>query len=140
MTDGQTTPPRDQILIHDLRFRCIVGVNEEERHEKQDVVAQIALDIDLRQAGRTDALEDTVDYKALKKEILAMAERSAFQLIEALAQSIAEICLARERVERARRRLGRHRGARLGVGGRRRLQHPRRQSISWKGRRGIRGD
>jgi len=100
MIDGGMSSPLDQILIRDLQFRCIVGVNEDERHEKQDVVAQIALDVDLRRAGRTDALNDTVDYRALKKEILAMAERSAFQLIEALAQSIADICLAHGRVDR----------------------------------------
>ncbi len=100
MIDDATSSPLDQILIRDLRFRCIVGVNEDERHEKQDVVGQIVLDIDLRRAGRTDAIEDTVDYKALKKAILAMAERSQFQLVEALAQSIADICLARDSVRR----------------------------------------
>lgn len=100
MIDSEPSSPLDQILIRDLRFRCIVGVNEDERHEKQDVVVQIVLDVDLRRAGRTDALEDTVDYKALKKEVLTMAERSQFQLVEALAQSIADICLAHDRVDR----------------------------------------
>jgi len=100
MTDP-TDPPLDQIAISDLRFRCIVGVQEEERCEKQDVVAQILLFVDLRRAGRSDAIEDTVDYKALKKQILAAAEQSRFRLIEALAQSIAEICLSHDRVERA---------------------------------------
>jgi FolB domain-containing protein len=100
MTDRVEPLQSDQILVRDLRFRCIVGVNEDERHEKQDVVAQITLDIDLRQAGRTDALEHTVDYKALKKEVLAMAECSQFQLVEALAQSIADICLKQQRVTR----------------------------------------
>jgi len=90
----------DQILVRDLRFRCIVGVNDDERHEKQDVIAQITLDIDLHKAGQTDALEDTVDYKALKKDVLAMAECSQFQLVEALAQSIADMCLKRQRVTR----------------------------------------
>ena len=100
MTSHAEPSESDQILVRDLRFRCIVGVNDEERHEKQDVVAQITLDIDLRKAGRTDALEDTVDYRALKKEVLAMAERSHFQLVEALAESIAAICLKGERVSR----------------------------------------
>ncbi len=100
MTDNSVPCSTDQILIQDLRFRCIVGVNEDERHEKQDVVAQITLDVDLRRAGQTDALEDTIDYKALKKAVLAMAERSQFQLVEALAQSIADICLSHEPVTR----------------------------------------
>ena len=101
MTDATDSVSLDEIRICDLQFRCIVGVNEEERHEKQGIVAQITLHTDLRQAGRSDAIEDTVDYKAVKKEILAMAEQSRFLLIEALAQSIADICLRHERVERA---------------------------------------
>jgi len=100
MTDATGRPPLDEICICDLRFRCIVGVNEDERHEKQDIVAQITLYVDLREAGRTDAIGDTVDYRALKKEILAMAERSRFRLIEALAQSIADVCLQQHRVDR----------------------------------------
>jgi dihydroneopterin aldolase/D-erythro-7,8-dihydroneopterin triphosphate epimerase len=99
MTDATSRLPQDEIRICDLKFRCIVGVNEDERHRKQDIVAQIVLYTDLRPAGRTDALEDTVDYKILKKEILALAERSHFLLIEALAESIADICLRHDRVE-----------------------------------------
>ncbi len=100
MTD-LSDPPLDQIAISDLRFRCIVGVQEEERYEKQDIVAQVVLFADLRSAGRSDAIEDTVDYRALKKQILVAAEQSRFRLIEALAQSIADICLSHDRVERA---------------------------------------
>ncbi len=90
----------DEILIRDLKFRCIVGVNEEERHTTQDVVANIVLYADLRKAGRTDNLADTIDYKAIKHSVLDMAERSQFYLVEALAQSIADICLKDERVHR----------------------------------------
>jgi FolB domain-containing protein len=90
----------DQIFITDLHFRCIVGVNEQERRERQDVIAQITLDVDLRQAGRTDSIDDTVDYKAVKKAILTMAEQSQFQLVEALAENMAAICLKNSRVSR----------------------------------------
>ncbi len=100
MTDAGKEPPLDQILIRDLRFRCIVGIDPEERRDKQDITAQITLDVDLRKASRTDAIEDTVDYRALKKDILRMAENSQFNLIEALAQSIADICLSRPQVAR----------------------------------------
>jgi len=100
MTDARKEPPLDQILIRDLRFRCIVGIDPEERRDKQDITAQITLDVDLRKACRTDAIEDTVDYRALKKDILQMAEDSQFYLVEALAESIATICLTHDRVAR----------------------------------------
>ncbi|MHC4519809.1 MAG: dihydroneopterin aldolase [Planctomycetota bacterium] len=101
MTDREKAPTCDQIFITDLRFRCIVGVTEDERREKQDIVTHITLDVDLRKAGQTDAIDDTVDYRAVKKAILVMAEQSQFQLVEALAESIADICLAHRRVSRA---------------------------------------
>lgn len=100
MTDAEDLVTLDQIVISDLQFRCIVGLGEEERQEKQDIVAQIVLFVDLHAAGRSDAIEDTVDYRALKKDILASVEPSRFRLIEALAQSIADICLSRTQVDR----------------------------------------
>lgn len=90
----------DRVFIRDLAIRCIIGIDAHERQEKQDVLVHITMHVDLRQAGRTDALEDTIDYRALKKRILERAGQSQFHLVEALAQSIAEECLRDERVER----------------------------------------
>ena len=99
MTDAARPLGRDQILIRDLQFRCVLGVDQQERREKQDVIAQISLRLDLRRAGQTDAIEDTLDYKVLKKNILRMAEDSQFHLIEALAQRMADICLTHQKVD-----------------------------------------
>ena len=92
----------DQIHIRELRFRCLIGTLPEERLEKQDVVVNVTLWADLRAACRTDRIEDTVDYKAVKKEILAVGEQSQFHLIEALAQRIADLCLQDERIRQVR--------------------------------------
>jgi FolB domain-containing protein len=102
MTDDVAPSPSDRIFIRDLQIRCIVGVDEQERGEKQDVFVHITIETDLRRAGRTDALEDTIDYKALKKQILRVAENSRFRLIEALAQRIADECLKHPDIERVR--------------------------------------
>jgi FolB domain-containing protein len=83
----------DRILIKDLAARCIIGINDDERREKQDVLINIAVGADLRAAGRSDRFEDTVDYRSMKKKVIAMVEGSRFFLIEALAERIAEICL-----------------------------------------------
>jgi FolB domain-containing protein len=100
MADRTASPGLDRIFIRDLTIRCIVGVDEQERREKQDILVHITLHADLRRAGRTDALEDTIDYRALKQRILQLAEGSRFRLIEALSQSIADECLRDERIER----------------------------------------
>lgn len=94
--------PLDAIHIRDLLLRCIVGVFPEERRAKQDVVINITLYADLSAACRSDRLDDTVDYKALKKDVIAMVESSECQLIERLAERIADICLRQSRVQRVR--------------------------------------
>lgn len=91
----------DRIIISDLAARCIIGVNEDERVNKQDVVMNITLLVDLTKPGKTDRLEDSVDYKDLKKKVLGMVEGSSFFLIEALAEAVAVICLEDPRVTQA---------------------------------------
>lgn len=98
-------PNLDQIHIHDLQLRCIVGVFEDEREDKQDLLINITLFADLGKACESDALEDTVDYKAVKKSIVAMVEASSFKLIERLAGEIANICLSFPQVEAVRVRI-----------------------------------
>jgi len=91
----------DRILISDLLVRCIIGVHDEERRDKQDVLINVVLSADLRKAGTSNRLEDSVDYRALTKRILSMAENSQFRLVEALAQAVADICLGHPSVQEA---------------------------------------
>ena len=89
----------DRIFIRDLAVRCIIGIYPDERREKQDVIINIEMHCDLQKAGHSDELKDTVDYKSIKKAVLKLVEGSRFQLIEALAEKIAEIALAEEKVQ-----------------------------------------
>lgn len=91
----------DRIYIRDLALRCIIGIYPEERKNKQDVIINITLETDLRAAGKSDSLNDTVDYKTIKLAVLDFVEKSSFQLIESLAEGIAEICLKDRRVQSA---------------------------------------
>jgi FolB domain-containing protein len=95
----------DRILINDLLVRCIIGVRDEERRDKQDVLINVALEADLRKAGASDRLEDSVDYSAVKKRIVTMAEGSRFNLVEALAESVADICLEYPAISRVKVRV-----------------------------------
>ncbi len=95
----------DCIHITDLRTRCIIGVNADERVEKQEVVINLALYADLRPAARSDRFADAIDYRAIKKQILELVEASRRELLEALAEDIAAVCLAHPSVRAARVRL-----------------------------------
>jgi FolB domain-containing protein len=90
----------DRIVIRDLLVRCVLGLTEDERREKQDVTISLALHADLRRAGQDDRVDESIDYRALKKQVLALAEASSFHLVEALAERIAALCLENPRVLR----------------------------------------
>lgn len=84
----------DRIYIRDLLLRCVLGLTSDERRDKQDVVINLTLYGDLRGAGRSDRVEAGVDYKAIKKDVIAVVEGSAYHLVEALAERIAHLCLS----------------------------------------------
>ena len=84
----------DKIYITDLLLRCVIGLNDWERTQKQDVLINITLYTDLSRPCQSDRIEDSIDYKELKKQIITMVEGSSFFLIERLADSVSQICLA----------------------------------------------
>jgi FolB domain-containing protein len=98
---GKPDQKLDCIRISDLRARTILGINEWEREQKQDVSISIALHADLSAACTSDRVEDTINYKAIKTAVLNAVETSMFFLIEKMAEEIAQICLKDPRVERA---------------------------------------
>ncbi len=90
----------DRIHIGDLLLRCVVGVRDWEREARQNVLLNLTLHADLQAAAATDDIEDTVDYVTIKKNVIEMVEGSSFYLVEALAQAVAEVCLADPLVRR----------------------------------------
>ena len=95
----------DRILIEGLRVSCVIGVDEPERTAKQEIVLDISLHADLRAAGRSDDIADTVDYGVLARSVAEHVAGSSFRLVEALAESVAEMCLTDARVARANVRI-----------------------------------
>jgi FolB domain-containing protein len=92
--------PLDRIHIRDLLLRCIIGVRDWEREQKQNVVLNITLHGDLRDACASDEVADTIDYVTIKKRVMQRVESSEFYLVEALAQSVADACLEDPKVDR----------------------------------------
>jgi len=92
----------DLIVIRGLVASCLVGVEEAERAHRQRIAIDLELSVDVRAAGRSDDLADTVDYAALRRHVLAAAEGGEFRLIERLAEVVAEVCLKDRRVAAVR--------------------------------------
>ena len=97
--------PQDKILVRDLHLRGIVGLNEWERQNKQDILINLTLYLDSRAAGRSDRVEDTLNYRTVTKAIIRLVEGSSFFLVEALAEAIAGLAVAEFGVARARVRV-----------------------------------
>ena len=90
----------DCIEIRGLLLRCIIGINESERQNKQDVLINITLWADLRPAAAADDIAQTVNYRTLTKQIIEHVEASEYFLLETLTEKIAELCLKDPRVAR----------------------------------------
>jgi D-erythro-7,8-dihydroneopterin triphosphate epimerase len=90
------------IRIKNLRIKTIIGVQEWERNQHQEVVLNIAIDFDAAAAARSDSLADTVDYKALKRRIIEHVEQSRAQLVERLAAEVLDIIMSDAKVAAAR--------------------------------------
>ncbi len=97
---GSRTVPEDRILINDLLVRGIVGVNDWERKYRQDILVNITLYADLRRAGRSDNLEDSVDYRKVTKQVIKQVESSGRFTLEALTEDVARLCLSASGVVR----------------------------------------
>ncbi len=96
---------QDQIHIKDLLLRGIIGINDWEREKEQDILINITLFGDLKAAGKSDDIEDTINYRTITKQVIAHIDKSKRFTVEALAQDIVEICLRTQGVERARVRV-----------------------------------
>jgi FolB domain-containing protein len=83
----------DKVIIKDLVARGVIGVNEWERKVTQEIRINVTAFTDTRRAAVTDNISDCVDYKVLSKKLMAHAESAATQTVEALANSLAALCL-----------------------------------------------
>ena len=93
----------DRIEIRDLMIRAIVGINDEERVNRQDIVINMTLWTDLHEAGRTDGIDDTINYRTLTKQVIELVEESSYFLVEKMAAEISRLGLEfSESIERIR--------------------------------------
>ena len=83
----------DTIFINEMRIETIVGIWDWERKTKQIVSIDLEMGADIKKAAMTDSIDDTLNYKGVAKRIRKFVEESSFQLVETMAEKIAEIIL-----------------------------------------------
>ena len=81
----------DKIFLHELKVETIIGIWEWERKIRQTVIIDLEMSADIAKAAATDDVADTLNYKSVAKRIQGFVADSSFQLVETLAEKIAEI-------------------------------------------------
>lgn len=92
----------DELAVTGIECFGHHGVFDFERREGQIFVVDLVLGVDTAPAAASDDLRDTVDYGSLVTSVKAAVEEDPVDLIETLAQRIADVCLLDDRVEWAR--------------------------------------
>lgn len=92
----------DVLAVRGLECFGHHGVFPDERREGQRFVVDLELGVDTRPAAASDDLRDTVDYGSLAMAVKAAVESDPVDLVEVVAQRIADVCLTRDRVQWAR--------------------------------------
>lgn len=94
-----------RVFVRDLELMGRVGIYEVERRYEQRIVVSVDLDVAATYDGISDRLRDVLDYEQLVKRIQALVEAEHVNLLETLAERIAESCFADPRVNRLRVRI-----------------------------------
>ena len=81
----------DRVFIEDLRIDTVIGIYDWERTIRQTIALDIEMAFDNTRPAASDRIEDTLDYKAVSKRLIAYVEEAQCQLVETLAERCAQI-------------------------------------------------
>lgn len=84
----------DIVFIRDLQVETVIGIYDWERKIRQVISIDLDMATDIKKAARSDQIEDTLNYKAVAKRLIAFIEKSEFQLVETLAEKICDIVMS----------------------------------------------
>ena len=96
----------DIVYIEQLEVETVIGIYDWEREIRQRVTIDLQMGTDIRQAAATELVDNTLNYKTVSDDLLEYVAGTEFQLIETLAEAIAERVLANYPVRGLKLRLG----------------------------------
>jgi len=83
----------DVIFLRDLKTETVIGIYDWERKIRQTLSFDFEFPGDIRRAAKSDHIDDTLNYKSVAKRVLAFVETTEYQLIETLAEHVAQLIL-----------------------------------------------
>lgn len=92
----------DRIFIKGLELQGVIGVYEHEKGVKQPILVDLELFVDTTSAARSGLIKDTVDYDLVAQRVAQLVEQGQSELLETLAQHIADVILKEFKVPKLR--------------------------------------
>ena len=81
----------DIVFIEDLKIDTVIGIYDWERKIRQTVSLDIQMAVNIREAARSDNINDTLSYKSVAKRLIEFVRESEYELVEALAEEICRL-------------------------------------------------
>ncbi len=94
-----------RIIVRDLELKALIGVHRHERDGQQRVRVNLDLDVAAPGMAVDDKLANAVNYESIIQDVRRIVASGHLNLVETLAERIAEACLADRRVVCARVRV-----------------------------------
>ena len=95
----------DKVFIKDLEIETIIGIFGWEREVKQKVRISMEMSFDISKAGKSDEINDALDYKKIGKSVVNLVSKSSFFLVEKMAEEIAKLVLKNKNIAELRLRV-----------------------------------
>lgn len=83
----------DIVYIEGMQVETVIGIYDWEREIKQTVCLDLQMGTDIRQAASTEDIDNCVSYQTVSERLISFIEESEFQLVETMAEEIAQIVL-----------------------------------------------
>lgn len=103
-----------KIFLNQLNISALIGTLPHERTARQRIIVDVEIITPMKKAAFSDNLFDALDYSAVEAEIVQVAEKSSFQLLEALLNAIGTAIIAHKEVISCRVRIEKPAASKIG--------------------------
>jgi FolB domain-containing protein len=91
-----------EIHVKDLEIETIIGINDQERTNKQKVKINYRFAVDITKPAETDSIDDCVNYRTINKKVIEFLHSSSFYTLEKLTAEVLKIVMSTQGVSNAK--------------------------------------
>ena len=87
-----------KIQIDNLRLRTFIGIKDEEKANRQDVIINIRIHYHAAKAVTFNVIEEALNYRTITKEVIHHVETNRFLLLERMTDEVLSLVMAHPQV------------------------------------------